>query len=55
MCFFNSAEKSYLELHEPQSTLKVIICRRYSFQKLTQLSQEYIVINAAAFYIDGFL
>jgi hypothetical protein len=40
---------------EPISTLKHLICRKYSFQKLTQFSQENNVLDATVSNIDGFL
>jgi hypothetical protein len=36
MCFSKLAEQAYLEQIEPFYTLKIIIFRKYSFQKLTQ-------------------
>jgi hypothetical protein len=36
--FFNSTESTYLEKNEPFPTLKGLICRKYFFQKLPQLS-----------------
>jgi hypothetical protein len=55
MSFFNSAELAYLEKTEPISTLKILRCRKYSFQKLTQFSQRNNVLNAPASNTDGFL
>jgi hypothetical protein len=55
MCFLNLAEKSFLEQNERFSTLKTMICRKYSFQKLTQFSQANNVLGAAASNIVGFL
>jgi hypothetical protein len=37
------------------STLKMEICRVYSFQKLTEFSQGHTVLDVAASKIDGFL
>jgi hypothetical protein len=39
MCFFHSAPQAYLEQHDPFSTMKTMIFRMHSFQKLTQFSQ----------------
>jgi hypothetical protein len=55
MCFFISAEEAYLEQNKPFHTMKSMICRSYSFQKVTQLSQRNNVLPAAASNIDGFL
>jgi hypothetical protein len=41
--------------NEPFWSLKTKICRMYSFQKVTQLSQGNNMLNAAASNIDGFL
>jgi hypothetical protein len=41
--FFNLAVEVYLKQHETFSTLKTMICRKYSFQKLTLFSQGYNV------------
>jgi hypothetical protein len=46
MSFFNLAEYDYLEQSEPFYTSKTMICRKYSFQKLTQFSQENNVLDA---------
>jgi hypothetical protein len=54
-CFFNLAEEAYLEKNELFSTLKTTICRKYSFQKLPQMSQGNNVLDAPASYTDGFL
>jgi hypothetical protein len=37
------------------STLKSVICRKYSFGKLTQFSQGFNVLDAASSYIDNFV
>jgi hypothetical protein len=37
------------------SIYKILICRKYSFQTLTQFSQRHNVIDAAASNRDGFL
>jgi hypothetical protein len=55
MYFFNLSEQAYLEQTEPVSTLKHISCWKYSFQKLTQFSQENNVLDAPASNNDGFL
>jgi hypothetical protein len=55
MCFFNSAEEAYLDQNDPYSTLKTIICRKYSFQKLTPFSQGSNVPNAPASDMEDFL
>jgi hypothetical protein len=55
MCFFNSAELSYLEQTEPISTLKYLSGSMYSTQKLTQFSQGYNVLDSPASNTDGFL
>jgi hypothetical protein len=44
-----------LEKNEPFPTLKGMICRKYSFHKLPQLSLANNELVAAAFNIDGFL
>jgi hypothetical protein len=44
-----------LEQPEPYSTLKTLICRKYAFQKLTQLSQGKNVLDDPASKADGFL
>jgi hypothetical protein len=55
MCFFNLAEQSYLEQNDHFFTLKTMIFRMYSCQKLTQLSQGNNVVHAAMSNIDCFL
>jgi hypothetical protein len=55
MFFFNLSEKACLEQNETFSTLKTMICRKYSFEKLTQFSQGNNVLDAAASHIHGFL
>jgi hypothetical protein len=55
MCFFNSAELAYSEQAECISTLTNLHCRKYSFQKQTQFSQENNVLDAPAPKTDGFL
>jgi hypothetical protein len=53
MCFFNSSESAE-EQKEPISTLKGPHYRKYSFQKLTQLSQGNNVLDAEAFNVMVF-
>jgi hypothetical protein len=53
MYLVNSPEYAYLEQNEPFSTLKVMICRKYSFQKLPQFSQENNVLDAPPLNTDG--
>jgi hypothetical protein len=48
--FLNIAQYDYFKQNEPSDTLKTMICRKYSFQKLTQFSQD-----AADSNRDGFL
>jgi hypothetical protein len=55
MCFNNSAELAYLQQIETFSTLKNLICTKYSLQNLSQFSQGNNVQDAAASNIDGFL
>jgi hypothetical protein len=52
--FLNSSEKAYLEKNEPFPTLKGLICRKYFFQKLSQLSNSRNVLDTAASNIGGF-
>jgi hypothetical protein len=44
-----------LEINEPFSTLKILTCRKYSFQKLSKFSEVNNVIDSAASYTHGFL
>jgi hypothetical protein len=53
--FFNLAEQAYLEQNKPFSTLKILLCWKYSFQKLTQFSQGNNVLDAPASSSLGFL
>jgi hypothetical protein len=53
MCLVNSPEYAYLDQNEPFPTLKVMISRKYSFQKLTQFSQENNVLDASPLNTDG--
>jgi hypothetical protein len=55
MCFNMSGENAYLAQNEPLLTLQVLNCRKYSFQKLSQLWQRNHVVAAALSNIDGFL
>jgi hypothetical protein len=55
MNFFNLSEYTYLEENEHFSTLKTLICRMYSCQKLTQFSQGNNVVDAPASDRDGSL
>jgi hypothetical protein len=55
ICFDISFVSTYLDHKEPFSTLKGLICRSYSFQKLTQFLQGNQVVDAAASNINGFL
>jgi hypothetical protein len=54
MCFINSAAKSYLVQNEYFYSLKCTISRKYSFQKVPQLSQGINLLDAAASNIHGF-
>jgi hypothetical protein len=47
--------RSFLKQRDPITTLKNPCCRKYSCQKLPQLSQGNNVLDAAASIIDGFL
>jgi hypothetical protein len=53
--FLQLSEYAYLEQNEPFSTWNTIICRKYSYQKLTQFSQGNHVLDAHASNTDGFL
>jgi hypothetical protein len=44
-----------LEQNEPSSTLKSLICRKFSIQKLTEFSLEHKELDTAACKIDGIL
>jgi hypothetical protein len=55
MCFFNSAEKAYLDPNVRFNPLKILKGRQYSFQKLIQFSQVNRVLDASASKTDGFL
>jgi hypothetical protein len=46
---------AHLEQNVPSSTLNTMICRKYSFQKLTEFLQGSYVQDASAPNIDGFL
>jgi hypothetical protein len=54
-CVSTTQLNSYLEENEPFSSLKILICGKYSFQKLTQFSQGYNVPDVPACNTDGFL
>jgi hypothetical protein len=54
-CVINLLEYAYLEQNEPFSNLKVLMCRKNSFHKLTQFSQVNNVLDAPASNSDGFL
>jgi hypothetical protein len=45
----------YLEKNEPFCTLKTMSCRKYSFQDLTQFSQEKHILDAPASSTDDVL
>jgi hypothetical protein len=62
MCFCNSYEKAYVEQREPISTLKNLRGRKYSFLKLTHITQGTNVLDDPAnntvfffWHIDVFL
>jgi hypothetical protein len=50
--FLQLAEQAYLEPSETFPTLKPMICRKYSCQKLSQFSQGNNVLDARASYLD---
>jgi hypothetical protein len=52
---FNLAALAFLEQKEPISALKTVICRKYSFQKLSQFSQAINVLDAPASNTDVFM
>jgi hypothetical protein len=54
MCFFNSAEKAYLEINENFYSLKCVTFRKYSFQKPPQLSQGDNEVYAVLSNLDRF-
>jgi hypothetical protein len=54
LCFINLAEWAYFKESEPLSTWQTVICRKLSFEKLTQLSQANNVLDNAASNTDGF-
>jgi hypothetical protein len=54
MCFFNLAGWACFEQTEHFSTLKTLICRKYTFQKLTQFLQGNNVLDAPASDTSGF-
>jgi hypothetical protein len=55
MCFYNSAEKAYLEQRETVSILKYLSCRKQCIQKLIQYSQGINIVEALASNANGFL
>jgi hypothetical protein len=55
MCFFNSAQQTYMKLNEPLSTLKSMIFMKYSFIKQTQLSMGKNVLDVPACNTDEIL
>jgi hypothetical protein len=55
MCFFHLGEWPYLEQNEPLKTWKILICRKYSFQRVTEFSHGNNVLQTEASSIDGFL
>jgi hypothetical protein len=54
MCFFSSADYTYLQAVEPVSTLKTMICRKCSFQKLSPFSQGNNIRDAPVSHTHGF-
>jgi hypothetical protein len=54
MCFFNWAEKTYLEQAGTIGTWKTLTCREYSFQTLCKFSEANNVLDVATSNIDGF-
>jgi hypothetical protein len=44
-----------LEQNEPFSTLKILICRKYSFEQQNQFSLGFNVLDAEPSNIHGFL
>jgi hypothetical protein len=55
VCFFNSNEWAYLEPIEHFSTLKRLCCMKYSFHKLSQISQGNNALDAPVSNLDGYL
>jgi hypothetical protein len=53
MRFFNSADSNSLEQTEAISTLKHLSCRKDSFHKLTQFSEENNVLDVPASTTKG--
>jgi hypothetical protein len=49
------ADEAYLKSNEPFSTLTFLIYRRYSFQKISDLSQGNNVLDSPASITDAFL
>jgi hypothetical protein len=57
ICFFNIAKEAYLEINEPFSTLKIVICWKFPFGKVTQFSQEAMcemlqLLTQMIFFVD---
>jgi hypothetical protein len=46
MCYLSLGEWAYLELNDPFSTLKTMICRTYSSQNVTPVSQGNKVLDS---------
>jgi hypothetical protein len=55
MCFFNVAEQASWEKSEPLFTMKLLFCRKYSFQTLLQFSLGNNWIDAPVSRSHGFL
>jgi hypothetical protein len=54
-CFITSTEEALLQHNGPFSTLKILVCRNYSMQNITQVSPGKKVLDAPASNTDGFL
>jgi hypothetical protein len=54
ICFFNIAG-DLLDHSESLCILKAMVCRKYSFEKQTEFSQENNVLDASASNTNGFL
>jgi hypothetical protein len=52
---WNSSEKAYWEQTQPITTLETMVCRKYSFQRVSEFSQGNNLLEAAASNMDGFL
>jgi hypothetical protein len=55
VCFFNLGELAYLKQNDCFPTLKTMIFRKQSFQKLTRFSMCNTVLHVPASNTDGFL